>query len=178
MGKKKNLSGQNSGSKAFADQVGKANLEALRPAIEQMGTQIQRNLAKQQLSANADLVTMIVATQKVMISKGIATQEDFKIANFEVQEEAWGLEKKDTGAEEGDFLRVSYKVKDKDGNYGKDNKQTIRKFKTNDEGFPQEFIDGLAGMKAGEVKEISFKVENSEESVIAELTMDRVCKAK
>jgi len=155
MGKK----GQHA-TNSFAQLVGKANQEALKPFIIEVMQSLGQQLARQQLAATGEVITSIAALKRVLINKGIMTEQDFIEARFQEEDAAWGLTESSEAAAKGDFVRITFKAKaDKDENYGPEDRLNVKRL-VDDQTLQPEVADGIVGMKKGETKEISFSVTN------------------
>lgn len=180
MGNKRNLSGQTrSGSNAFADKVGAANREALKPFIQQEVAVAQQKLAQQQLAAVGEILGQFAALKSLLIKKGVFSEKEISDAQFELEEAALGLIHSEEPVSSGDFLRVKYSVKaPKTGEFGPEQRTNVRDYGQNKEQFPKEFYESLEGMKEGESKEVEFIPEGAEEKYSAKLTVVRISKPK
>ncbi len=179
MGKKKNLSGHTSGTKAFADKIGQANLEALKPYIDQQIKIMMQKLAQQQLAAIGEVLGQFSALKTLLQEKGVFTKEEILEAQFLLEEAAMGQVQSTEPVSKGDFLRVIYTVKAPGTEeFGPEQRTNVRDYGENQEQFPKEFYEALDGMNKGDSKEVDFIPEGSQDKYSAKITVVRIAKVK
>lgn len=191
MGKKNNSLRMAQHQNAKTAMVSAVQDERLKPYILQVvgqaSQQMAQNLARQQLGAIGEVMSSIATLKEVLISKGVATEQEFVETRFNVEDKAWGLTASDDGAATGDFVRITYKAKGvADAEYGTEQRENVRRLGTDE--IQPEIRDGILGMKTGETKEIAFKVTNKmldeatkqlidqESHYLCQVSVDRVSK--
>lgn len=101
---------------SFANLVGKANRDALKPFIQQEVAQARGELARQQLSYFAPVVTRLTVLERILQEKFGYTREQLTEISWDVEDTALGLVKTDEPAAEGDHVRLTanFKVNGRD----------------------------------------------------------------
>jgi hypothetical protein len=171
MGKKKS---QQHVAESMGQMVSRAALSQLMKPISQM-IQIQVNqlgqkLAFKQAENTAMMFTRIVATEKLLIEKGIVTQDELQNKVADIEDERDNATKADV-LEKGDIARIEVRTKDVKA---KDFEDGTTKFKVMNFGsgstLGTEVETAALGMKVGELRIVTF----ADNTLNAEITLARV----
>lgn len=149
-------------TESFGSMVSKAALTQLFPHIQAMVQQLGQRLAIGQATSTEKVFTRIIAIEKLMIDKGLATKEELVSKIADVEDERDGV----VNVQElalGDTARISATTKKQDETEYKNDTTTLKVENIgtgNTLGLDVEPL--LLGMKVGEVREVrSSKDENA-----------------
>lgn len=178
MGKKKAQGGtKQHATQSFAELVGEANRNALKPYIHEVFGHLADSLSQRMFKQMANIQTRIMALETILTAKLNLTQEQLENAVMDVEDTATGYQTVNRPATPGDLLRISLRTRPKGQ---ADWSDTQRRQVTNlmnfgkPEGGPLSLgsvqVEGaLIGMSKGDSKLVVL-----EEEFQVELSIDRV----
>lgn len=152
-------------TQSFAQLVSQANRDALKPYIDEQVQIKSSQLARQHLSAISEIIAPMAALTRLLVKKGIVTNEELTEARFDTEDEAWNLKATTEGAAEGDYVRIQFQTReDKEGSeYGEEDHLSVRRLgNAQAQQLPTDWEAGMIGMKAGETREIPFTMDSQQ----------------
>lgn len=169
---------------SFAQMVSQAQLNALKPYIEEVVQQTVQLTVAQNMQHISRLVLNHISqvqTRQLAVEKLLDLDKEklsFHIA--EIEDDAFGFETKEGMAEKGDKVRVEVQSKAEDEDaFGESEKVLINSLLSEDvNGNVQtlkELEEGILGLKSGETKEIVLpSAENEEKGSVMKIKVIRV----
>ena len=134
----------------------------LKPYINDQLKVIAQQLARQQLAAMADVLTRVSVLEDLTCKSAKVSKKDLQSLVMTKEDEAWGLKCKKTKAEKGDYLRVS--VATREAERKEFEKPVDLHIKTLATTYTvlNTVEDAMVGMKAGDTKEVSADLTDSQ----------------
>lgn len=178
MGKKK-TSNQPHLQQSMGQMVSRAALAQMGPQIEQMVrayiNQLGNQLAVQQASTLETLFARVVVLESIIMEKLGYTTDDLTNKVAAIEDEKEGLTLVEGAAELGDVVRLEIRTKTKDQpEFQGSSRLKISQIGTG-QTIGQELEAAVLGMKAKDVKEVSFGKDGA---MTAEITVDRVSRGQ
>lgn len=176
MGKKKG--GAQHAQNSFAQLVGKANQEALKPYILQVIGEVGNDISRRVMSKMAILQNRIEALETILKERLDLTQVELDNSLFDLEDRVTGYIKVDRPAQEGDLLRLTMRTRKVDSEeFGKPQKREFSNLGKPPYALGVEFVEkALIGAEIGKPVVVPFDKELQEATKTQELefTIDRV----
>lgn len=123
MGKKKGQQGGKHASQSFADMVGKANQEALKPFILQVIGDVGNDISRRVMAKMAILQNRVEALEALLIEDGYFDQVQLDSSLFDLEDKVTDYQPVNRPAQEGDLVRLTMRVKNTKTGWGKPTKK-------------------------------------------------------
>lgn len=158
-------------TQSMGQMVSKAALVQLQEPISMMVNNLGQRLALKQAENTQTMFTRIVAIEKVLIDKGVLTQEDLQLKVADIEDSREGLINVDDALATGDTARIQVRTKEiADETF----ESGVTRLKVGQTGtgntLGTEVELGIVGMKVGETKVITF----ADGKLNAEIKIDRI----
>lgn len=158
-------------TQSMGQMVSKAALVQLQEPISMMVNNLGQRLALKQAENTQTMFTRIVAIEKVLIDKGVLTQEDLQLKVADIEDSREGLVNVDDALATGDTARIQVRTKEiADETF----ESGVTRLKVGQTGtgntLGTEVELGIVGMKVGETKVITF----ADGKLNAEIKIDRI----
>lgn len=158
-------------TQSMGQMVSKAALVQLQEPISMMVNNLGQRLALKQAENTQTMFTRIVAIEKVLIDKGVLTQEDLQLKVADIEDSREGLINVDDALATGDTARIQVRTKEiADETF----ESGVTRLKIGQTGtgntLGTEVELGIVGMKVGETKVITF----ADGKLNAEIKIDRI----
>lgn len=158
-------------SLSFAQMVGKANQEALKPYIDAVMGQMADELSKRLFRQLGNIQTRIMAMEDILMNKFEVTEREIESAVATIEDDAWQYQLAERPAKEGDLLRVTIRTREPDKEFSKAVKRQITSLMSKPYSMGSPTIEeAMVGMTAGETKEVSM----NEGKYLVEILVERV----
>jgi hypothetical protein len=179
MGKKKSSGPQSHATQSFGQMVSKAALSQMMPQIEDVVRHYVNQLGSQIAQKSAETIehlhARVVCLEALLMDKGVTTKEELSDKIASIEDDKRGVAAVDGPAESGDSVRVTIETKLKDqAEYQGRSLVRIDNVGTGNS-FGPELESAIVGMKANEVKEVTF---GKDKELGARLSVARVSRPK
>jgi hypothetical protein len=169
----------------FADLVAEAQLQALKPFIQETVQAMGGSLARQQLGSQANILTRLSVLEKLAKEKLGETDDSLASRTADEEDRALSLVQTPEAASEGNTVRISFRGYEEgqtpDAEF---TRAVIRRLGSKPGQFNENIEEALIGMKAGETKQVRIdtgstkNAETGEEKknpdLLFEVKVDRV----